>query len=124
MFVLQKAEGNVVVDQPIIGAVLRIERGDRSFLLEALSPCLIKRLLCGNTGCAHIVQLGIEFDDLAGFGIFVLMEARIRSVDRRQRQRFLHKLVGELGKRSVARRTLTGRFRGLGHSKLTEGYQH
>ena len=99
--ILEQAERDVVVDQPIVGGVLGIERGDRRFFLEALTPCAIERLLRGDALGADVVEFGVELNHLAGLGIFVLMKARIRSIDRRQRQRFFHELIGKLSESRV-----------------------
>ena len=72
---LEKVEGDLVVDEAEVGGVLRVERGNGRFGLEARTPFAIELFLRGEALWADVVELSVEIDGFAGRGIGVLVIA-------------------------------------------------
>ena len=98
---LEQVERDLVVDQAVVGGVLRVQTRDRRLGLKALSPLAIELLLGGNSLRAHVVELRVEIDRLAGLGIEMLVVTSLRGAHGRERQRVFHELVGHLGELRV-----------------------
>jgi hypothetical protein len=97
----EEIEGDLVVEETEVGSVLRVERVDGSFLLKTGAPVTIKLLLEGHGLWTDVVELGVECNQLAGFGIGMLVIARAGGGNRGKGKRIFDELIGEAGELRV-----------------------
>jgi hypothetical protein len=101
LFELEQAVGDLVVDESPVGLVFQAEGVARDFASESRAPVAVKGGLAGEGLRAEVVEFGVELDGVAGFGIAVLVVAGLGGVDRGERERFVHELLGEAGELRV-----------------------
>ncbi len=93
---LEQAQGDLVLDQVVVGSVLRAQRLAADLGLEAPPPALQRLALLLQPGGAQVVHLLVEPDLAPAPRFAVTVEADRGSGSGRQRQVFLQKALGQL----------------------------
>ncbi len=93
----EKVEADLIVDELPVGGVFGIEGGDGSFGVEAVAPGGVEGALLGDGFEAQIVEQGVEFDFLAGFGIRVNVVAGGGGAYGGEGEGIFHELIAEGG---------------------------